>query len=68
MILRSFDCRTYGIPGSVIGPAFGAATYQGGKVLAEVLRLNMGVKPTGPGGSGTSNLGLLGGDLGVVTR
>ncbi|MDQ6949957.1 MAG: DUF4331 domain-containing protein, partial [Actinomycetota bacterium] len=53
-----------GIPGSVIGPAFGAGTYQGGKVLAEMLRLNMAVKPTGPGGRGTSNLGLLGGDLG----
>ena len=52
-----------GIPGSVIGPAFGYGTYQGGKVVAEMLRLNMGIKPTGSGGTGTSNLGLLGGDL-----
>lgn len=52
-----------GIPGSVIGAAFGVGTYQGGKVIAEMLRLNMGIAPTGPGGAGTSNLGLLGGDL-----
>jgi hypothetical protein len=52
-----------GIPGSVIGPTFGYGTYQGGKVIAEMLRLNMGIKPTGSGGGGTSNLGLLGGDL-----
>jgi hypothetical protein len=52
-----------GIPGSVIGPAFGAGTYQGGKVIAEMLRLNMGIKPTGIDGRGTSDLGLLGNDL-----
>lgn len=52
-----------GIPGSVIGPAFGVGTYQGGKVIAEMLRLNMGIAPTGSNGQGTSNLGLLGGDL-----
>jgi hypothetical protein len=52
-----------GIPGSVIGKAFGHGTYQGGKVIAEMLRLNMGVKPTGRGGRGTSDLGLLGEDL-----
>jgi hypothetical protein len=51
-----------GIPGSVIGPAFGVGTYQGGKVIAEMLRLNMGIAPT-PAGPGFSNLGLLGGDL-----
>ena len=51
-----------GIPGAVIGPSFGYGTYQGGKVIAEMLRLNMGIAPTG-GGAGTSNLGLLGGDL-----
>ncbi len=52
-----------GIPGSVIGPAFGYGTYQGGKVIAEMLRLNMGIVPTGTNGAGTSTLGLLGGDL-----
>jgi hypothetical protein len=52
-----------GIPGSVIGPAFGQGTFQGGKVIAEMLRLNMGIKPTGHRGKGTSDLGLLGGDL-----
>jgi hypothetical protein len=52
-----------GIPGSLIGKAFGVGTYQGGKVLAEMLRLNMGIKPTGTDGKGTSDLGLLGGDL-----
>lgn len=52
-----------GIPGSLIGSAFGVGTYQGGKVIAEMLRLNMGVAPTGTNGMGTSNLGLLGGDL-----
>jgi hypothetical protein len=52
-----------GIPGSVIGKAFGHGTYQGGKVIAEMLRLNMGIKPTGRGGRGTSDLGLLGEDL-----
>jgi hypothetical protein len=52
-----------GIPGSVIGAAFGAGTYQGGKVIAEMLRLNMGIAPTGSNGEGISNLGLLGGDL-----
>jgi hypothetical protein len=52
-----------GIPGVLIGPAFGVGTWQGGKVIAEMLRLNMGIKPTGPNGAGTSNLGLLGGDL-----
>jgi Domain of unknown function (DUF4331) len=54
-----------GIPGSVIGSAFGVGTYQGGKVIAEMLRLNMGVAPTSSNGtqSGTSNLGLLGNDL-----
>lgn len=59
-----------GIPGSVIGSAFGAGTYQGGKVLAEMLRLNMAIAPTTTDGTGTpaagaspSNLGLLGGDL-----
>jgi hypothetical protein len=52
-----------GIPGSVIGPAFGAGTYQGGKVIAEMLRLNMAIQPTGTAGAGTSDLGLLGGDL-----
>jgi Domain of unknown function (DUF4331) len=52
-----------GIPGSVIGKAFGHGTYQGGKVIAEMLRLNMGIKPTGRGGKGKSDLGLLGGDL-----
>jgi hypothetical protein len=52
-----------GIPGSVIGPSFGYGTFQGGKVIAEMLRLNMGIRPTGSGGRGTSTLGLLGGDL-----
>jgi hypothetical protein len=52
-----------GIPGSLIGPKFGVGTYQGGKVIAEMLRLNMGVPASGPDGTGTSNLGLLGGDL-----
>jgi hypothetical protein len=52
-----------GIPGSGIGPAFGVGTYQGGKVIAEMLRFNMGVSATGPGWTGTSNPGLLGGDL-----
>jgi hypothetical protein len=52
-----------GIPGAVIGPAFGYGTYQGGEVIAEMLRLNMGITPTGSGGGGTSTLGLLGGDL-----
>jgi hypothetical protein len=52
-----------GIPGSLIGPAFGYGTYQGGKVIAEMLRLNMAIAPTGANGMGTSNLGLLGGDL-----
>jgi hypothetical protein len=54
-----------GIPGSVIGPAFGQGTYQGGKVIAEMLRLNMGIAPTSSDGTqpGTSNLGLLGNDL-----
>jgi Domain of unknown function (DUF4331) len=52
-----------GIPGSLIGPAFGVGTYQGGKVIAEMLRLNMGIKPTGTNGTGTSALGLLGNDL-----
>jgi hypothetical protein len=54
-----------GIPGSVIGASFGVGTYQGGKVIAEMLRLNMGIAPTSKDGTdpGTSNLGLLGGDL-----
>jgi len=54
-----------GIPGSVIGSAFGVGTYQGGKVIAEMLRLNMGIAPTSSDGTqaGTSNLGLLGNDL-----
>ncbi len=53
-----------GIPGRAIGPAFGVGTYQGGRVAADTLRLNMGIAPTGIAGVGTSNLGLLGGDLG----
>jgi hypothetical protein len=54
-----------GIPGSVIGASFGYGTYQGGKVIAEMLRLNMAIAPTSTDGTdpGTSNLGLLGGDL-----
>jgi hypothetical protein len=52
-----------GIPGSVIGKAFGVGTYQGGKAIAEMLRLNTAIKPTGKDGTGTSDLGLLGGDL-----
>jgi hypothetical protein len=52
-----------GIPGALIGSAFGFGTYQGGAVIAEMLRLNLGIAPTGSGGAGTSNLGLLGGDL-----
>jgi hypothetical protein len=54
-----------GIPGSVIGASFGVGTYQGGKVIAEMLRLNMGIAPTSTNGTdpGTSDLGLLGGDL-----
>lgn len=52
-----------GIPGSVIGNAFGVGTFQGGKVLAEMLRLNTAIRPTGTNGQGTSDLGLLGGDL-----
>jgi hypothetical protein len=52
-----------GIPGTLIAPSFGVGTYQGGKVIAEMLRLNMAIAPTGAGGAGTSNLGLLGGDL-----
>jgi hypothetical protein len=52
-----------GIPGSLIGKAFGHGTYQGGKVIAEMLRLNMSIKPTGRKGKGTSDLGLLGDDL-----
>src|SRR5579875_140468 len=50
-----------GIPGSLIS-GFGYGTYQGGKVIAEMLRLNMGIAPTGTDGQGTSNLGLLGVD------
>jgi len=53
-----------GIPGSLIGSAFGFGTYQGGAVIAEMLRLNMAIAPTGTNGAGTSNLGLLGNDLG----
>jgi hypothetical protein len=53
-----------GIPGSVIGSAFGVGTYQGGNVIAEMLRLNMAISPTGVNGAGTSSLGLVGGDLG----
>ena len=52
-----------GIPGSVIGSSFGYGTYQGGSTIAELLRLNMAIQPTGTNGAGTSNLGLLGGDL-----
>ena len=52
-----------GIPGAVIGPSFGYGTYQGGSTIAEMLRLNMAIQPTGSNGAGTSNLGLLGGDL-----
>jgi hypothetical protein len=52
-----------GIPGALIGSAFGFGTYQGGAVIAEMLRLSLGIAPTGSGGAGTSNLGLLGGDL-----
>ncbi len=52
-----------GIPGALISPSFGVGTYQGGHVIAEMLRLNMAITPTGTGGAGTSNLGLLGGDL-----
>ena len=52
-----------GIPGAVIGASFGFGTYQGGSVIAELLRLNMAIQPTGTSGAGTSNLGLLGGDL-----
>jgi hypothetical protein len=52
-----------GIPGSLIGSAFGVGTFQGGAVIAEMLRLNTGIAPTGSGGAGTSNLGLVGGDL-----
>jgi hypothetical protein len=51
-----------GIPGSVIGPSFGFGTYQGGKVIAEMLRLNTGIAPTN-GTASFSTLGLLGGDL-----
>ncbi|MHB1533437.1 MAG: DUF4331 domain-containing protein [Acidimicrobiales bacterium] len=51
-----------GIEGSIIGPSFGYGTYQGGKI-AEMLRLNMGIAPT-QGSATSSNLGLLGGDLG----
>ncbi len=54
---------TTGIPGNLISKAFGVGTYQGGKVLAEQLRLNMAIKPTGTNGWGTSELGILGGDL-----
>lgn len=52
-----------GIPGAVIGPSFGYGTYQGGSTIAEMLRLNMAIQPTGTNGAGTSNLGLVGGDL-----
>jgi hypothetical protein len=54
-----------GIPGSVIGAGFGYGTYQGGKVIAEMLRLNMAIAPTSTSGTdpGMSDLGLLGGDL-----
>ncbi len=52
-----------GIPGSLIGAPFGVGTYQGGHVIAEMLRLNMAIAPTGTGGRGTSTLGLLGSDL-----
>jgi hypothetical protein len=52
-----------GIPGALIGAAFGVGTFQGGAVIAEMLRLNMAIAPTGAGGAGTSNLGLLGNDL-----
>jgi hypothetical protein len=51
-----------GIPGSLIA-GFGYGTYQGGNVIAEMLRLNMAIAPTGTNGAGTSNLGLLGNDL-----
>ncbi len=57
------DIFSTGIAGSVIGPAFGVGTYQGGNVIAEMLRLNTGIAPTGKYGHGTSDLGLLGGDL-----
>ncbi len=52
-----------GIPGSVIGPGFGYGTYQGGKVPAEMLRLNMGIRAVSPGQPGYSTLGLLGNDV-----
>jgi Domain of unknown function (DUF4331) len=52
-----------GIPGSLIGAAFGHGTFQGGNVIADLLRLNMAITPTGTNGAGTSNLGLLGNDL-----
>jgi len=55
-----------GIPGSVIGAAFGVGTSPGSKsVPAEMLRLNVGIAPTSKDGTdpGKSNLGLLGKDL-----
>jgi hypothetical protein len=50
-----------GIPAGVVAGFDG--NYQGGKVIAEMLRMNMLIAPTGTNGAGTSNLGLLGGDI-----
>jgi hypothetical protein len=50
-----------GIPASILPSA---PTNVGGKVLAEMLRLNVAVPPTTVGSKGYSALGVLGGDVG----
>lgn len=50
-----------GIPDSILPSA---PTNVGGKVLAEMLRLNVAVPPTTAGDKGYSPLGVLGGDVG----
>jgi hypothetical protein len=50
-----------GIPASILPSA---PTNAGGKVLAEMLRLNVAVPPTTVGSKGYSALGVIGGDVG----
>jgi hypothetical protein len=49
-----------GIPSSILPTA---PTYQGGKVVAEMLRLNVAVAPKTSGDTGFSAMGVLGGDV-----
>ena len=51
-----------GIPASILPTA---PTNVGGKVQAEMLRLNVAVTPTTPNSPGYSPLGVIGGDVGV---